>query len=75
MPYGDGTGPEGKGPRTGRGLGRSAGNDEPGSKQPGPGRLGGSRGQGRGTGAGQRVGRGTGRGTGRGQGRGGGRGR
>ena len=26
MPRGDGTGPEGKGPRTGRGLGKSVGN-------------------------------------------------
>ena len=27
MPKGDSTGPEGKGPKTGRGLGKSAGND------------------------------------------------
>jgi hypothetical protein len=27
MPRGDKTGPEGKGPRTGRGLGKSAGNE------------------------------------------------
>jgi len=26
MPKGDGTGPKGKGPRTGRGLGKAAGN-------------------------------------------------
>ncbi|RLE19564.1 MAG: hypothetical protein DRJ08_03700 [Acidobacteria bacterium] len=71
MPQGDQTGPEGKGPRTGRGLGKSAGNDRPGSEQPGPGRLGGNRGQGRGAG----IGRGQGRGSGRGMGRGGGRGR
>jgi len=32
MPRGDGTGPEGKGPRTGRGLGKCSGNKEPGYK-------------------------------------------
>ncbi len=30
MPFGDGTGPAGQGPMTGRGLGRCAGNDAPG---------------------------------------------
>ena len=30
MPRGDGTGPAGQGPLTGRGLGRCAGNDAPG---------------------------------------------
>ncbi len=33
MPYGDRTGPEGKGPRTGRGLGKSIGNKEGGYNQ------------------------------------------
>jgi hypothetical protein len=35
MPRGDGTGPEGKGPKTGRGLGKCNGT---GKKQPGKGR-------------------------------------
>ncbi len=35
MPFGDGTGPEGKGPNTGRGAGFCKGYDLPGSLQPG----------------------------------------
>lgn len=57
MPYGDRTGPEGRGPRTGRGLGYCAGYDSPGY----------TRGVGRGMGRG--FGRGRGRGFGRGFGR------
>lgn len=34
MPYGDGTGPRGRGPRTGRGLGFCAGFDRPGYTSP-----------------------------------------
>ena len=36
MPRGDGTGPEGKGPKTGRGLGKCSGNSEPGYKSDAP---------------------------------------
>lgn len=36
MPQGDRTGPEGKGPRTGRGLGRCSGSEEPGYKSDKP---------------------------------------
>ena len=60
MPAGDGTGPDGKGSRTGRGLGYCTGNDAPGSAY-GPG-LGYERGRGRG----MRYGAGRGRGYGRG---------
>lgn len=35
MPGGDGTGPAGKGPRTGRGLGYCAGYDSPGNTKSG----------------------------------------
>lgn len=38
MPCGDGRGPAGYGPRTGRGLGYCAGYDSPGFTKPGPGR-------------------------------------
>jgi len=38
MPYGDGTGPAGKGPRTGRGLGYCAGSKTPGYMKSGRGR-------------------------------------
>ncbi len=37
MPRGDGRGPAGCGPRTGRGLGYCAGYDSPGFTKPGPG--------------------------------------
>jgi hypothetical protein len=37
MPRGDGRGPAGHGPRTGRGLGYCAGYDSPGFTKPGPG--------------------------------------
>lgn len=57
MPAGDRTGPEGKGTRTGRGLG-SCGGDAPVAGQ----------GFGRGGGAGRGLGRGAGRGAGRGRG-------
>lgn len=36
MPRGDRTGPEGRGPRTGRGFGYCAGNDRPGYQTDGP---------------------------------------
>ena len=58
MPYGDGTGPNGFGPRTGRGLGFCNGYNTPGYMNP----------------AGYGYGRGYGRGWGRGFGRGYGRG-
>ena len=66
MPRGDGTGPRGLGPRTGRAAGFCAGNTVPGSAA-------GSPGAGRGLGAG--AGRGLGAGAGRGLGAGAGRGR
>ncbi|MEF8874996.1 MAG: DUF5320 domain-containing protein [Candidatus Thermoplasmatota archaeon] len=66
MPRGDGTGPEGLGPMTGRGLGFCAGFDSPGFTK------GGGRGLARGRGRG--LGRGLGRGFRGGRGRGGGRG-
>ncbi len=47
MPYGDGTGPAGRGPRTGRGLGYCSGRGAPGYTYPGPGM---GRGWGRGRG-------------------------
>ena len=51
MPRGDGTGPDGRGQRTGRGLGYCAGFGAPGFAQPGPGGGGGfGRGWGRGRG-------------------------
>ncbi len=40
MPFGDGTGPRGMGPMTGRGMGRCAGFPVPGFMNPGPGRGG-----------------------------------
>jgi len=49
MPFGDGTGPLGKGPKTGRGLGFCAGYDTPGYTK-GRGRGLGRRGRGRGRG-------------------------
>ncbi len=55
MPYGDGTGPEGMGPLTGRGLGFCNGFDSPGFANPGPGFRGG-RGWGRGWGQGRGLG-------------------
>ena len=58
MPFGDGTGPFGQGPMTGRGLGYCGGDGNPG------------RFQGRGGGMGRGFGRGFGRGLGRGFGRG-----
>ena len=39
MPYGDKTGPEGRGPKTGRGMGFCAGNDFPGCRGGGRGRM------------------------------------
>ena len=59
MARGDRTGPEGRGPRTGRGSGYCAGNDRPGYQTDGPP-------------AGRGYGRGFGRGRGRGFRRGGG---
>ena len=72
MPGGDRTGPEGRGPKTGRGAGYCAGSDEPGFTDPDQ-----RRGAGFGFGFGFGRGRGGGRGgRGRGMGRGrGGRGR
>lgn len=63
MPRGDGTGPEGRGPLTGRQMGYCAGNDQPGFTAQG----GGFR---RMFGGGGWFGRGRGRGMGRGMGRG-----
>jgi hypothetical protein len=63
MPAGDGTGPSGMGPGTGRGMGYCGGYDVPGWANPGPGR----RVYGWG-GAGIRGGRGAGYGAGRGGG-------
>ncbi len=58
MPQGDRTGPEGKGPKTGRGLGHCAGNEKPGFESEDKPRQGLSRGlrkgQGRGNGRGLR---------------------
>ncbi|MBN2150241.1 MAG: DUF5320 domain-containing protein [Candidatus Lokiarchaeota archaeon] len=68
MPGGDGTGPRGFGPLTGRGLGFCAGYNTPGYIQPGPGF--GGRFWGRGGGFGRGFGGGFGRGYGRGFGRG-----
>lgn len=61
MPRGDRTGPEGRGPKTGRGLGYCDGNDGPGYASDLPGM---------GMGRGPRDGRGPGRGRGFGPGRG-----
>ena len=63
MPNKDKTGPEGKGPKTGRGLGYCTESDEPGYKS----------GSGMGMGRGSRNGEGPGRGMGFGPGRGRGR--
>ena len=52
MPYGDRTGPEGKGPRTGRGMGYCGGYDSPGYTRGTPRGMGYSRGAGRGFGRG-----------------------
>ena len=52
MPAGDGTGPMGMGPRTGRGAGYCAGYDAPGYANPGP-RMGMGWGRGRGGGWGR----------------------
>ncbi len=68
MPKGDKTGPEGKGPKTGRGLGYCSGSDKPGyeSDQPTQGMARGPR---NGQGNGPKDGRGRGAGRGRGLGR------
>lgn len=62
MPFGDKTGPEGRGPLTGRQAGYCAGNDRPGSYEPrygrGLGRGRGFFGFGRGAGSGFGLGRG-----------------
>ena len=58
MPGGDRTGPDGKGPKTGRGLGKAAGNN-----------MGRSKGQGQGQGQGRNVGNSRSQGTGRGRNR------
>ena len=67
MPRGDGTGPGGFGPMTGRGMGYCAGYDVPGFANPGPVGFGYGRGRGfagRGYGRGLGLGRGYGRGAG-----------
>ena len=69
MPQGDRTGPEGQGPKTGRGQGKCG----PKGGTPAPQRQGGM-GAGRGRGAGRGAGRGKGQGAGQGTGRGGGQG-
>lgn len=61
MPAGDGSGPEGRGPRSGRGLGYCSGFNMPGYANAMPGRgmgYGGGRGWGRGVGYGRGWGRG-----------------
>jgi predicted DNA-binding protein (UPF0251 family) len=68
MPKGDKTGPEGKGPKTGRGLGYCNGNDKPGFESDQP-RQGMARGPRDGQGNGSRTGRGRGQRVGRGLGR------
>ncbi len=65
MPLGDKTGPLGRGPRTGRGLGSCSGNFQPSFVNPGIGR--GGRGFGFGRGFGQGRGQGVGQGRGRGR--------
>ena len=70
MPGGDGTGPMGMGPMTGRAAGYCAGYAVPGFMNPIPGR---GMGWGRGMGFGRGFGRGRGMGRGRGFGRGRGR--
>ncbi len=75
MPLGDGTGPMGYGPMTGRAAGYCAGYGMPGYMNPVPGGgWGMGRGWGRGFGWGRGRGRGWGRGRGFGRGRGWGRG-
>lgn len=70
MPRHDGTGPSGKGPKTGKGLGRCTGAKET-DRGVGLGRgLGAGKGQGVGKGRGMGKGLGTGRGMGAGLGRG-----
>lgn len=66
MPFGDKKGPEGRGPLTGRQAGYCAGNDRPGSYEPGAGR---GLGRGRGFVSGLRSGFGGGFGGGFGRGR------
>ena len=59
MPRGDGTGPMGFGPMTGRAAGYCVGSPAPGYMNPGPGRgfgMGGGRGRGRGMGLGRGMG-------------------
>ena len=58
MPRGDGTGPAGMGPMTGRAAGFCAGYQVPGFMNPYGGRLGGGFGRGRGFGMGRGMGRG-----------------
>lgn len=80
MPFGDGTGPRGQGPMTGRGAGYCGGYSGPGYANPQPGwgwygyGMGRGWGRGAGRGWGRGMGRGWGRGMGYGMGRGGGRG-
>ena len=64
MPKGDKTGPEGKGPKTGRGLGYCNGNDKPGNESDQP-RQGMARGPRNGQGNGPKDGRGNRAGQGR----------
>jgi len=78
MPQGDRTGPQGQGPKSGRGMGKCGPKDGTPAPQ-GQGGMGAGRGQGRGSGRGaargKSRGRGSGQGRGRGQGAGQGRGR
>ena len=64
MPRGDGTGPEGLGPQTGRAAGYCSGYNAPGYVDNAPADRGGRRGLGRGPGRGRGRGRGFGRGRG-----------
>ena len=66
MPRKNGTGPQGLGPKTGRGLGQcNPDNNAPSTRNPAGGNSGQGQGNGRGQGRGQSGGRGSGRGRGR----------
>jgi hypothetical protein len=74
MPQGDRTGPQGQGPKTGKGRGKCGPKGGTPASQ-GQGGMGTGQGQGAGRGAGRGKGQGVGRGTGRGGGQGSGKGR
>ena len=70
MPRGDATGPDGQGPKTGRGLGKCGKGTRNNPSQGSQGGMGSGRGGGRGQGQSRGGGRGQGQGGGKGQGRG-----